>query len=146
MANRRGTSDQRHQPPLSVGFAVDVALGGLNRSVTGENLNIPERPTGFMNEAGSAGDEGPAARVGRAPGKAYCPIRTGEPVGDARWGQAAAAFGTHNVQRSVADLAPPGQRFPQIIMKLFPASSPFFCLSIMQFNFPLPMLVDRDVY
>src|SRR5665811_2142911 len=67
MATWRDTSDQRHQPALSVGVAVDVPLGCLNRSVTGENLNIPERPTGFMNEAGSPGDECPAARVGRTP-------------------------------------------------------------------------------
>src|SRR5450759_3247188 len=121
-----GTSDQRHQPALSVGVAVDVPLGRLNGSVAGEDLHVPERPTGFMNEAGSPGDECPAARVGRAPRQPQVSIRTGEPVGDARWGQAAAAFGTHNVQRSVADLAPPGQRFPQIIIKLDPAATPVF--------------------
>src|SRR5450759_2479851 len=134
MANRRGTSDQRHQPALGVGVAVDVPLGCLNRSVPGENLHVPERPTGFMNKAGSAGDESPAARVGRTPRQPQVSIRTGEPVGDARWGQAAAAFGTHNVQRSVADLAPPGERFPQIIMKGDPAATPVFCRAIMQFN------------
>src|ERR1019366_506283 len=63
MANRRGTSDQRHQPALGVGVAVDVPLGCLNGSVASENLHVPERPTGFMNEAGSAGDEGPPPRV-----------------------------------------------------------------------------------
>src|SRR5450756_21796 len=134
MATWRDTLNQRHQPALSVGVAVDVPLGCLNRSVTGENLHVPERTTGFMNEAGSPGDECPAARVGRTPRQPQVSIRAGEPVGDARWGQAAAAFGTHNVQRSVADLAPPGQRFPQIIMKWDPAATPVFCRAVMQFN------------
>jgi hypothetical protein len=40
MADQRGTSDQRHQPALSVGVAVDVPLGCLNGSMTGENLNV----------------------------------------------------------------------------------------------------------
>jgi hypothetical protein len=40
MATWRDTSDQRHQPALRVGIAVDVPLGRLNGSVTGENLNI----------------------------------------------------------------------------------------------------------
>jgi hypothetical protein len=40
MATWRDTSDQRHQPALSVGVAVDVGLGRLNGSVTGENLHV----------------------------------------------------------------------------------------------------------
>jgi hypothetical protein len=40
MATWRDTSDQRHQPALSVGIAVNVSLGRLNGSVTGEQLNV----------------------------------------------------------------------------------------------------------
>ena len=40
MGNRVGTSDQRDQAALGVGVAVDVPLGRLNGSVTGENLNV----------------------------------------------------------------------------------------------------------
>ena len=50
-------SNHRHQFALHVGVAVDVPLGGLDRPVTGEQLNVAQRAAGLVDEPGSPRDE-----------------------------------------------------------------------------------------
>jgi len=57
-------SNQRYELALGVGIAVDVPLGGLDRPVTGKQLNIAQRTTGLVHQPGGPGDEGAAARMG----------------------------------------------------------------------------------
>ena len=116
MVDRRGTLDQRHQPALNIGIAVDVSLGRLNRPVASKNLNVPEGPACLVDLPRGTGDECPAARMGRAPRQPKMPIRGGEPVDDGRWGEAAAAFGIDNISDAVAYFSPPRQPFPQIVV------------------------------
>ena len=51
---------------LGIGVAVDVPLGGLDRPVTSEQLDIAQRATDPMNQPRRPGDERPASGVGRA--------------------------------------------------------------------------------
>jgi hypothetical protein len=42
-------SNQRHQLALGIGITVDVTLGGLNRTMTGQQLNISQLGTGIVD-------------------------------------------------------------------------------------------------
>ncbi len=59
--SRPWPSDHRDQFALSVAVAIDVPLGGLDRPVACQQLNIAERAACLMHNAGSAGDERSAA-------------------------------------------------------------------------------------
>jgi hypothetical protein len=54
-------SDQCHQLTLNIGIAVDVALRGQQRSMTGQHLNITQRATCAVHQPCSLGDERPPA-------------------------------------------------------------------------------------
>jgi hypothetical protein len=58
--------DQRYEPPLGVAVAIDIALRGLNRPMAGEQLNVPKRAAGFVDEPSRARNKGSAARMRRA--------------------------------------------------------------------------------
>jgi hypothetical protein len=49
---------------LHIGVAVNVPLGGLDRPVAGEQLEIPQRPTGFVHEPCGPGVERPPSERG----------------------------------------------------------------------------------
>ena len=68
-------SNHGDQLALGIGVAVDVPLGGLDRPVTGEQLDIPQRPTDPMYQPRRPGDERPAAGVGRAAVQTYVRMR-----------------------------------------------------------------------
>src|SRR5690348_4319128 len=55
--SRCQSSDQRHQLLLRISIAVDVALGGLDRPVTGQQLHVAKRSSRLVNQPRSAGDE-----------------------------------------------------------------------------------------
>ena len=61
-----GPSDHRDQFALSVAVAVDVPLRGLDRAMTGQQLNVPQAAACLVDDAGGTGDERPAAGMGRA--------------------------------------------------------------------------------
>ena len=48
-------SNHCDQLALRIGVAVDVPLGGLDRPVTGEQLDIPQRATGLDEPAAPPG-------------------------------------------------------------------------------------------
>jgi hypothetical protein len=58
------SSDHCDQLALHIGVAVDVPLGRLDRAITGEQLDIPQRTTGLVHEPRGAGDERPPSRMG----------------------------------------------------------------------------------
>ena len=89
-------SDQRHELALGVGVAVDVPLGGLDRPVARQELHVSQRGTGIVDQPGGPGDEGAAARMGRATLQADCPIGLGEPIDDADRGHRPAALGSND--------------------------------------------------
>jgi hypothetical protein len=71
MSDRTGVSakmrlDQRYEPPLGIAVAIDIALRGLNRPMAGEQLNVPERATGFVDQPSRARNKGSPARMRRA--------------------------------------------------------------------------------
>jgi hypothetical protein len=45
--------------------AFNVALGGLDRTVADQFLDIAERPTGLVDQPSGFGHEGPATGMGR---------------------------------------------------------------------------------
>jgi hypothetical protein len=55
--------DKRYEPPLRVAITVDVALRGLNRPVTREQLNVTKRAAGLVEHTGGAGNERPTTRM-----------------------------------------------------------------------------------
>ena len=59
--------DERYQPPLSVRIAIDVPLGGLNGTMTRQQLYVAERPSRFMNGASGSRNEGAPTGVRGAP-------------------------------------------------------------------------------
>ena len=66
VADVTGVLDQRYQPPLGVTIAIDVPLRGLDRAMTGEQLNIAQRATSFMNKPRGPRNKRSATRMGRA--------------------------------------------------------------------------------
>ena len=52
-------SNHCDQLALRISVTVDVPLGGLDRPVTGEQLDIAQRPTSFVHEPCGPGDERP---------------------------------------------------------------------------------------
>ena len=52
-----GVLDQRYQPPLRVAVTIDVSLRGLDRAMTGKQLNIAQGTTGFVYKPGRPRDE-----------------------------------------------------------------------------------------
>ena len=50
-------SDHRDKLTLHIGVAVDVPLGGLDRPVTGEQLDVTQRATDLMDEPCRPRDE-----------------------------------------------------------------------------------------
>ena len=56
-------SDQRYQPPLGVTVAIDVPLRGLNRAMTGQQLDVTQRATRLVNQPCCPSDECPATRM-----------------------------------------------------------------------------------
>ena len=69
-----------------------------------------------MNEAGSAGDECPAARVRRASRQTYCPVCDGEKIHDADWRHWPPAFGPDNWPHGDGGVAPGGEGGAEIGM------------------------------
>src|SRR5271165_1180953 len=59
-------SDQADETPLAEAVSLDVALGGLDRRVPSEELNVAQRAAGSMKVARGVGDEGASAGVRRA--------------------------------------------------------------------------------
>jgi hypothetical protein len=60
------TSDHCDKLALHISVAVDVPLGGLDRAMTGEQLDIPQRATGLVDKPRRPGDERPATGMRRA--------------------------------------------------------------------------------
>src|SRR5208337_713995 len=53
--------DHRNQFALSVAVAVDVPLSGLDRPVTGQQLNVAQRAACLVYDPSGSGDKRPAA-------------------------------------------------------------------------------------
>ena len=85
-------SDHRHELALGIGVAVNVPLGGLDRPMTGQQLNIAQRATGLVNEPSGTGDECPTAGMGRTALQANVLERPVEPDDNTEWCQWAAAL------------------------------------------------------
>ena len=85
-------SNQRYELALGVGVPVDVPLGGLNGTMTGQQLNVPQRTTGLVGEPGGPGDEGAPARMGRAAVETDVVKCTIEPDHDTEWRHRATAL------------------------------------------------------
>ncbi len=85
MTIRRDILDQRNEPPLGVGIAIDVSLGRKDRPVAGQKLNVAQGPASFLDEPGCSGDEGSSPRMGRAPRNPNRPIGGSEPIYDREW-------------------------------------------------------------
>jgi small neutral amino acid transporter SnatA (MarC family) len=64
LAAGRRPSDHRHELALGIAVAIDVPLGGLDRPVTCQQLNVPERAADLVDEPGCPGDERPPPRMG----------------------------------------------------------------------------------
>ena len=79
---------------LGIGVAVDVPLGCLDRPVTGEQLDIAQRPTDPMNQPRRPGDERPASGMGRAAVQTDVPECAVEPDHDAQWRHRTAPLGS----------------------------------------------------
>jgi hypothetical protein len=75
-------SDQRYELALGVGVAVNVSLSGLDRFVPGQQLHVPQRATGFVDQPRSPSDEGAAAGMGGAAFQPNCPKRPSKPADD----------------------------------------------------------------
>src|SRR5271166_5245961 len=76
-------SNHRDQFTLSVAVAIDVPLGGLDRPVTGQQLDVPQAAACLVHDPGGTGDEGPSAGMGRAAFQANVLERPVEPHDDA---------------------------------------------------------------
>jgi hypothetical protein len=59
-------SNQRYELALGIGVAVDVPLGGLDRPVASEQLDIAQRTPGLVHQPSRPSNESAAARVRRA--------------------------------------------------------------------------------
>src|SRR4051794_22036185 len=55
--------DQGHDGALGLGVAFNVALRGLNRAVSGQELHVAQAPARDRQLAGRLGDKGAPARV-----------------------------------------------------------------------------------
>jgi hypothetical protein len=56
-------SNEIHDLPLRLNVRFDVALGGAERCMTGQNLNVPDRAADCRNLSRGVCDEGSPARV-----------------------------------------------------------------------------------
>jgi hypothetical protein len=77
-----GALEQSHEAALGYAVAFDIALGGVDRPVTGQELHVPERSPCPVHQLGSVGDEGTPPRVGRAALEAELRVQRMEPVHD----------------------------------------------------------------
>ena len=107
-------SDHCDQLALHISVAIDVPLGGLDRPVTSEQLDISQRTTGLVDEPRCPGDERPPAGMRRAAVQtnvAECPV---EPDHDTQWRHWPTALGSDD--RSVASrkTAIGGEGLPKI--------------------------------
>src|SRR5262249_34229371 len=59
-------SNHRNELALRIGVAVDVPLRGLDRAVTGQQLNVAQRAACLVDDASGPGDEGSSPRMRRA--------------------------------------------------------------------------------
>ena len=56
-------SNHRDELALHFSVAIDVALGGLERPMASEQLDIPQGGTGFVDEPRRPGDERPPSNA-----------------------------------------------------------------------------------
>jgi len=91
--------------PLSARVAVNVALSGVDRSMSREQLDVAQAAAAAMDVARRGGDEGSSAGVRRTPLEAELSEQGCKPVDDACRAQAAATGG--------ADDRPGGFAYPQ---------------------------------
>jgi hypothetical protein len=87
-----GRLDQRYQPPLSVRIAIDVPLGGLDGTVTSQQLHIAQRTAGLMNGTSGSRNESAPTRMRRASVEAQIAVSTCEPDDDAECRHLTTAF------------------------------------------------------
>src|SRR5262249_36925250 len=106
-------SDHRDELALSIAVAVDVALGGLDRPVTGEQLNVAQRACCLVYEPRGPCDKGSAAGVRRTAFEADRSVGEGEPVDDAGRRHRTTALGLDDRARSRRRLAPGDEGGPQ---------------------------------
>jgi len=100
------TSNQVDDPPLRVGVRFDVALGGRERGVSGQELHVPQRPADGPDLPGGVGDEAAPSAVARAAVEAEGPIPDGEQVDDRRGAGLPGSFGRdHEGRRPAPDLS-----------------------------------------
>ena len=74
--------NQLHDLPLRLGVRLYVALRRRQVRVTGERLNVPQRPADRRYLSRGVGDEGPSAAVAGAAREAEVSIPAGEQVDD----------------------------------------------------------------
>ena len=74
--------NQLYDSPLRLGMGLYVALRRRQVRVTGEHLNVPQRPADRRDLSRGVGDEGPAAAVAGATREAEVSIPPGEEVHD----------------------------------------------------------------
>ena len=83
--DRPGQSEEAYKPSLAGGMTVEVARGGVNRSVAGEQLDVPETATGSVYVARGSGNEAAPAGMRRAALDLKFGKHCDEPIDDAVW-------------------------------------------------------------
>ena len=76
------SSHELHDQPPRLGVRLYVALRRRQVRVTGERLDVPQRPADRRDLSGGVGDEGPPSRVARASDEAELGVPAGEQVHD----------------------------------------------------------------
>lgn len=101
-----GRLNQGYQPPLRIAIAVNIPLGGLDGSMTCEQLDVSQGSTGLVHQSRGSRDECTPSRVGRAAVETESLIGALEPDYDTEGFHGAAAFRTNDWSRA-------GRRWPQ---------------------------------
>ena len=99
---------------LGISVAVDVPLGGLDRPVTGEQLDIAQRATDPMNQPRRPGDERPASGMRRAAVETDVPECAVEPDHDAQRRHRTAALGSDDRSAAGGETAIGGEGLAKI--------------------------------
>jgi hypothetical protein len=81
---RSWLSDHGDKFALGVAIAINVSLGGLDRPVASQQLNVPQRATDLVDQPSSAGDERSAARMGGAAFQSKLAVRGRKPNHDTK--------------------------------------------------------------
>ena len=107
-------SNHCDQLALHIGVAVNVPLSCLDRPVAGEQLDVPQRTTGLVDEPRGPGDERAPSRMRRAAVEANVPEGAIEPDYDTQWRHRPAALGLNERSAAGRETAISSERLPKI--------------------------------